>query len=105
MHGGKAQGTAAGRCAAIQALSLAIIAGVTHAELGGEACSSSPEPQASSSSLESTSGGVEEPSEGGEGERASSTSGQQPSGLYQLQFILPEVKKHTLEQLVGAPSV
>jgi len=56
---------------AIQALSRAIRAGVTRGELGGEA-------QSSSSSLESTSDGVAEPSEGGEGGHACA-SGQQPS--------------------------
>ena len=53
---------------AIQALSRAIRAGVTHGELGGER-------QSSSSSLEATSDGAAELSEGGEGGHASSSSG------------------------------
>ena len=57
---------------AIQALSRAIRAGVTRGELGGE-------PQSSSSSLEATSDGAAELSEGGEGGHASSSSGQEPS--------------------------
>ena len=55
-----------------EALSRAIRAGVTHGELGGE-------PQSSSSSLEATSDGITELSEGGEGGHASSSSGQEPS--------------------------
>ena len=50
----------------------AIRAGVTRGELGGE-------PQSSSSSLEATSDGTAELSEGGEGGHASSSSGQEPS--------------------------
>ena len=57
---------------AIRALSRAIRAGVTRGELGGE-------PQSSSSSLESTSDGAAELSEGVEGEHASSSVGQEPS--------------------------
>jgi hypothetical protein len=57
---------------AIQALRWAIRAGVTRGELGGE-------PQSSSSSLEATSDGAAELSEGGEGGHGSSSSGQEPS--------------------------
>eukprot|EP00802_Teleaulax_amphioxeia_P028244 Tamp_29867.p2 GENE.Tamp_29867~~Tamp_29867.p2 ORF type:complete len:119 (-),score=19.87 Tamp_29867:50-406(-) len=57
---------------AIQALRWAIRAGVTRGELGGE-------PQSSSSSLEATSDGAAELSEGGEGGHGSSSSGQKPS--------------------------
>ena len=57
---------------AIQALRRATRAGVTRGELGGE-------PQSSSSSLEATSDGAAELSEGGEGRRAASSSGQEPS--------------------------
>ena len=57
---------------AIQALNRAMRAGVTRGELGGE-------PQSSSSSLEATSDGAAELSEGGEGGHGSSSSGQEPS--------------------------
>lgn len=57
---------------AIQALRRATRAGVTRGELGGE-------PQSSSSSLEATSDGAAELSEGGEGRHAASSSGQEPS--------------------------
>jgi len=57
---------------AIQALRRATRAGVTRGELGGE-------PQSSSSSLEATSDGAAELSEGGEGGHASNSSGQEPS--------------------------
>ena len=57
---------------AIQALRRATRAGVTRGELGGE-------PQSSSSSLEATSDGAAELSEGGEGRHATSSSGQEPS--------------------------
>ena len=57
---------------AIQALRRATRAGVTRGELGGE-------PQSSSSSLEATSDGAAELSEGGEGGHGSSSSGQEPS--------------------------
>ena len=57
---------------AIQALRRATRAGVTRGELGGE-------PQSSSSSLEATSDGAVELSEGGEGRHATNSSGQEPS--------------------------
>ena len=57
---------------AIQALRRATRAGVTRGELGGE-------PQPSSSSLEATSDGAAELSEGGAGGHGSSSSGQEPS--------------------------
>ena len=63
----KSSGT--GTKEAIQALTRA---GVTRGELGGE-------PQSSSSSLEGTSDGAAELSEGGEGRHAASSSGQEPS--------------------------
>ena len=56
---------------AIQALRRATRAGVTRGELGGE-------PQSSSSSLDATSDGAAELSEGGEGGHASNSSGQEP---------------------------
>ena len=59
---------------AIQALRRATRAGVTRGELGGE-----PQASSSSSSLEATSDGAAELSEGGEGGHASSSSGQEPS--------------------------
>ena len=61
---------------------------MTRGELGGE-------PQSSSSSLEATSDGAEELSEGGEGRHATNSSGQDSGairgreGLKQLQFVLP----------------
>jgi len=55
---------------AIQALRRATRAGVTRGELGGE-------PQSSSSSLEATSDGAAELSEGGEGRHATNSSGQE----------------------------
>jgi len=58
----------------IQALSRATRAEVTRGELGGE-------PQASSSSLEATSDGAAELSEGGEGGHGSSSSSQEPSEI------------------------
>ena len=57
---------------AIQSPSRAIRAGVTRGELGGE-------PQSSSSSLEATSDGAAELSDGGEGRHATNSSGQEPS--------------------------
>ena len=57
---------------AIQALRRATRAGVTRGELGGE-------PQSSSSSLEATSDGAAELSEGGEGRYVTNSSGQEPS--------------------------
>ena len=57
---------------AIHALRRETRAGVTRGELGGE-------PQSSSSSLEATSDGAAELSEGVEGRHATNLSGQEPS--------------------------